>query len=167
MTVRFTEARQRARMLDEALEVIVGLWSGEPFRYDGSYYHVKEVTFLPRTVQTPRIPIWVGGGWPLTGPTHRAARWDGSCLYKHRAHHMTPDDVRTLKAFVQQQRGTFDGYDIAVGGSQRRPDWDEERARIQSLAAVGATWWGEYVPPDVGGLDIGRASIARGPLRID
>lgn len=85
------EARQRARMLDEALEVISGLWSGEPFSYEGQYYQVKEVTFAPRPVQTPRIPIWVGGGWPLKGPTQRAARWDGSCLYKHQEHYLTPD----------------------------------------------------------------------------
>jgi alkanesulfonate monooxygenase SsuD/methylene tetrahydromethanopterin reductase-like flavin-dependent oxidoreductase (luciferase family) len=30
-----TDTRQRARMLDEALDVLVGLWSGEPFQYHG------------------------------------------------------------------------------------------------------------------------------------
>lgn len=162
-----TDARQRAQMLDEALAVIVGLWSGEPFYYDGRYYHVEEVRFVPPPLQIPRIPIWVGGGWPLKGPSRRAARWDGSCLYKHQSHYMTPEDIRALKTLVQQQRGFFEGYDIAVGGSQRRADWDEERAYIRSLAEAGATWWVEYLPPDVGDLEIARAHIARGPLRID
>ncbi len=162
-----TEAKQRAQMLDEALDVIVGLWSGEPFSYEGQHYRVKEVTLLPRPVQTPRIPIWVGGGWPLKGPTRRAARWDGSCLYKHQVHYMTPDDVRALKAVAQRQRGSLAGYDIAVGGSRRRPDWDEERAYIRSLAEAGATWWSEYISPDVGDLETVRACIQRGPLRID
>lgn len=161
------EARQRARMLDEALEVISGLWSGEPFSYEGQYYQVKEVTFAPRPVQTPRIPIWVGGGWPLKGPTQRAARWDGSCLYKHQEHYLTPDDVCALRAIVQQQRGSLAGYEIAVGGSRRRPDWDEERAYIRSLVEAGATWWSEYLPPGVGDLEAVRTCIARGPLRID
>jgi alkanesulfonate monooxygenase SsuD/methylene tetrahydromethanopterin reductase-like flavin-dependent oxidoreductase (luciferase family) len=67
-----TDPRQRAGMLDEALNVLVGLWSGQPFRYDGAYFHLEEVTLLPRPVQSPRIPIWVGGGWPLPGPTQRA-----------------------------------------------------------------------------------------------
>jgi alkanesulfonate monooxygenase SsuD/methylene tetrahydromethanopterin reductase-like flavin-dependent oxidoreductase (luciferase family) len=154
-------------MLDEALDVIVGLWSGEPFSYNGQFYHVKEVTFQPRPVQAPRIPIWIGGGWPLKGPTRRAARWDGSFLYKHKVHSMTPGDVRALKSFVESQRGSLHGYDIAVGGSPRRDDWEEERAYIRSLAEAGATWWVEYIPPDTGGLDIVRANIDRGPLRID
>ncbi|MCL4490151.1 MAG: LLM class flavin-dependent oxidoreductase [Chloroflexi bacterium] len=51
------DVKKRARMLDEALEVLVGFWSGQPFRFDGEHYHLKEITCLPRPVQTPRIPI--------------------------------------------------------------------------------------------------------------
>ena len=32
---------------------------------------------MPRPVQSPRIPIWVAGGWPNKAPYRRAARWDG------------------------------------------------------------------------------------------
>jgi alkanesulfonate monooxygenase SsuD/methylene tetrahydromethanopterin reductase-like flavin-dependent oxidoreductase (luciferase family) len=158
-------SKRRANMLDEALQIIVGLWSGEPFSFDGEFYHVKEVKLLPRPVQQPRIPIWVGGGYPLKGPVQRAARWDGACLYRHKTHYMMPDDVRALKALVESQRGTSVRYDISVGGSKRREDWNKERAYIRSLAEAGITWWVEYVPPD--DLDKMRASIARGPLRID
>jgi alkanesulfonate monooxygenase SsuD/methylene tetrahydromethanopterin reductase-like flavin-dependent oxidoreductase (luciferase family) len=159
------DAKRRAKMLDEALEIIVGLWSGEPFSFDGEFYHVKKVKVLPRPVQTPRIPIWIGGAYPLKGPVQRAARWDGACLYKHKTHYMMPEDIRALKAFVESQRGASSRYDISVGGSKRREDWDEERAYIKSLAEAGASWWIEYVPPD--DLDKMRSAIARGPLRID
>jgi alkanesulfonate monooxygenase SsuD/methylene tetrahydromethanopterin reductase-like flavin-dependent oxidoreductase (luciferase family) len=161
------DARQRAQMLDEALDIIAGLWSGEPFRYTGQHYQVREVKFLPPPVQTPRIPIWVGGGWPLKGPAGRAARWDGACLYKQTSHYMSSDDIRDLRAFVQQQRGSLDGYEIMVGGSPRRPDREQERAYIRSLAKAGATWWNEYIPPSAGDLESVRKQIARGPLRID
>jgi alkanesulfonate monooxygenase SsuD/methylene tetrahydromethanopterin reductase-like flavin-dependent oxidoreductase (luciferase family) len=161
------DARQRARMLDEALEVLVGLWSGRPFRYEGQYYQVQEVTFQPVPLQKPRIPIWVGGGWPLAGPTNRAARWDGSCLYKHGDHYMMADDVRALKTLVEERRGTAAGYDIAIGGSPRRSDWEEERDYIHSVAEAGATWWVEYIPPDTGDFMTVRQVIQRGPLRID
>jgi alkanesulfonate monooxygenase SsuD/methylene tetrahydromethanopterin reductase-like flavin-dependent oxidoreductase (luciferase family) len=158
------DARKRARMLDEALDILAGLWSGEPFSFHGEHYHIDEVTLLPRPVQTPRIPIWIGGAYPLKGPVRRAARWDGACLYKKDIHYMMPDDVRALKAYVESQQGTSEPYDIAVGGSPRREDWDEERAYIQSLAEAGMTWWMEYVPPD--DLDAMRACVERGPLRV-
>jgi alkanesulfonate monooxygenase SsuD/methylene tetrahydromethanopterin reductase-like flavin-dependent oxidoreductase (luciferase family) len=159
--------RRRARMLDEALDVLVGLWRGEPFSYAGEHYRVREVTTLPRPVQQPRIPIWIGGGWPLPGPTQRAARWDGACLYKHKEHYLAPEDVRALRGYVAAQRAADTPFDIAVGGSPRRDDWDEERAYIRALAAAGATWWVEYLPPETGSLDTVRASVARGPLRVD
>jgi alkanesulfonate monooxygenase SsuD/methylene tetrahydromethanopterin reductase-like flavin-dependent oxidoreductase (luciferase family) len=159
-------AKERSQMLDEALDVLTGLWSGEPFRFEGKYYQVKEITLLPRPVQSPRIPIWVGGGLPLKGPMQRAARWDGMCPYKHKAHFLTPDDIRTFRDFVQGQRGSLQGYDIAVGGSARRPDWEEEREYIQSLAKAGITWWTEYIPPESGDLETVRDFVKRGPLFI-
>lgn len=161
------DAKRRAKMLDESLDIITGLWSGEPFEYNGEFYHVKKVKLLPGPVQRPRIPIWIGGAYPLKGPVQRAARCAkrGACLYKNKTHYMQPEDVRALKAFVASRQGTSAHYDISVGGSPRREDWDEERAYIRSLAEAGSTWWIEYVPPD--DLDKMRACINRGPLRID
>lgn len=159
-------AKERSQMLDEALAILVGLWSGEPFHYEGQYYQVKEVTFLPRPVQSPRIPIWIGGGFPLRGPTQRATRWDGACLYKHQTHALMPADIRTLRELVERERGSLAGYEIAVGGSPRRPDWEEEREHIRSLAEAGVTWWTEYIPPDSGDVETVRGLIKRGPLFI-
>jgi hypothetical protein len=166
-----TDARQRGKMLDEALNVLVGLWSGQPFSYDGEHYHVREVTLLPRPIQTPRIPIWVGGGWPLKGPTQRALRWDGSCMYKHTYggpwEDWTPDDVRSLKALADNQRGASAPFDIGLGGRHRAADWEKDRALIRSLAEAGATWWFEYIEPSQAHTyDDVRACIERGPLRI-
>jgi hypothetical protein len=33
------------------------------------------VTFKPPPIQRPRIPLWVGGQWPRSGPIDRALRW--------------------------------------------------------------------------------------------
>jgi alkanesulfonate monooxygenase SsuD/methylene tetrahydromethanopterin reductase-like flavin-dependent oxidoreductase (luciferase family) len=62
-----TDARVRAAKLDEALAVLAGLWTGEPFRFAGRHYSIAEVTFNPAPVQRPRIPVWVGGWWPQHG----------------------------------------------------------------------------------------------------
>lgn len=62
---------------DEALEVITGLWSGEPFSFDGDHYTVNDAVLKPTPVQEPRIPIIVGGIWPNKKPFHRGSEWDG------------------------------------------------------------------------------------------
>src|SRR6266852_4082326 len=69
--------RERAELLDEGLDVLAGLWSGERFSYSGKHLTVDPVRFLPVPVQRPRIPVWVAGVLPATRPIARAARWDG------------------------------------------------------------------------------------------
>jgi alkanesulfonate monooxygenase SsuD/methylene tetrahydromethanopterin reductase-like flavin-dependent oxidoreductase (luciferase family) len=117
-----TDSQARAQRLNEALAVLVGLWSGEPFSFQGQHFQVQEVTLLPKPVQTPRIPIWVGGGYPLKGPLQRAARWDGSLLYNQTSGEpwldMTPANVRTLKSYVAGQRDTATGYEIVIGSNK-------------------------------------------------
>ena len=165
-----TDAKQRAELLDEGLDVLVGLWSGEPFSYAGRHYHVDEITFLPPPLQRPRIPIWIGGGYPLRGPVERALRWDGACLYKHppgeNEQRMMPDDVRALRRFIGERRTAEGPYDLAVANAQgRRDDWDAEREHIRALGEAGATWWIEWVPPDEPAVM--RAAIEQGPLRVE
>jgi alkanesulfonate monooxygenase SsuD/methylene tetrahydromethanopterin reductase-like flavin-dependent oxidoreductase (luciferase family) len=167
-----TDTRTRAAMLDEGLEVLVGLWSGEPFTYRGRFFHVDNVTLRPRPVQTPRIPIWIGGQYPKQGPVRRAARWDGSCLFistNYTAESITQrdwtsDDVRTFLATVADLRPPGAGpFDMAVCVSARNADWDAERAVIDALAQAGATWWIEWIAPT--DRATAEAAIARGPLR--
>jgi alkanesulfonate monooxygenase SsuD/methylene tetrahydromethanopterin reductase-like flavin-dependent oxidoreductase (luciferase family) len=161
------DPKQRAHMLDEGIEIITRVWSGESFSFDGDYYHIRDVHILPKPIQQPRIPIWVGGGYPKRGPVARALRWDGSCLYKQHGHWLQPDDVRALQERVIAERGTADGYAITVGGAPRWDDEGKQRAYLESVAAEGVTWWHEYIPPAAGDFEVQRQMIERGPLRID
>jgi alkanesulfonate monooxygenase SsuD/methylene tetrahydromethanopterin reductase-like flavin-dependent oxidoreductase (luciferase family) len=154
------DARRRAGMLDEALEIVAGLWTGEPFSYRGEHFTVDEVSFVPPPVQRPRIPIWIGGGYPNPGPTRRAARWDGSLLYGVPEHDLSPEDVRAIREAASDRP-----YDIVVGGRARQEDWEAERERLRAIGSAGATWWAEYVPAD--SRDAMRSAVDRGPLRID
>ena len=166
-----TDAKERATLLDEGLEVLVGLWSGQPFSYSSEEYQVKEITFLPPPVQTPRIPIWVGGFWPRKGPLQRALRWDGA--YFGRANEdgtfgeMTAEDVHDLKTQVDAQRSVETPLDIVRGG--RTPGDNEEQARaiLQPLAEAGVTWWLESIGPWRGSLDDNRKRIQQGPMRVE
>ncbi len=169
---RFNEVadlKKRAEMVDEALEIITGLWSGEWFSHQGKHYQVGEVRFRPKPVQEPRIPIWVGGGYPNKGALERAARWDGACPYKETHgqgwQDMMPDDVRSLRAYVESKRPAGTAFDICVGGRARLEDWEKDRQHIRLVAEAGATWWMEFIEPT--SLEKTRQGIRNGPLRIE
>lgn len=162
-----TDLVRRARRLDDSLTALVGLWSGEPFSFEGEGIHLTEAVFLPRPLQQPRIPIWVGGTWPRRGPSERAARWDGFIpLWNPEAddHHILPAaEVRHICAFLAERKGTMDHYAVVVGGGERDQDWGRESTRIAELAAAGATWWVEYLAS--GDPDQMRRAAEREPLR--
>ena len=164
-----TDSKERAGLLDEGLDVLSGLWTGQPFAYAGEHHTVREVTFQPQSVQAPRIPIWIGGVWPREKPLRRALRWDGFIPYKHveggeRQQDLTPHDVSEIRAEVERRHPDPGHFDIVVGGEERREDWDEERSVIRSLAEAGATWWLEWVP--AASFEEMRRAIARGPLKV-
>lgn len=71
------DQRRLADRYEEALDVITGLWSGDPVSYDGEHFSLENVAMRPTPVQDPRIPIVIGGWWPFKGPFRRGARWDG------------------------------------------------------------------------------------------
>jgi F420-dependent oxidoreductase-like protein len=51
----------RMKRLDEALRVILALWTEHPARFRGDYYHLDDVQDLPAPIQQPHPPILVGG----------------------------------------------------------------------------------------------------------
>jgi F420-dependent oxidoreductase-like protein len=53
---------QRSDRFEEACEVIVGLLTRETTTFDGQYYQLTEARCDPKPLQTPSIPICIGGG---------------------------------------------------------------------------------------------------------
>jgi alkanesulfonate monooxygenase SsuD/methylene tetrahydromethanopterin reductase-like flavin-dependent oxidoreductase (luciferase family) len=141
-----TDSKVRARRLDEGLDVLTGLWSGQPFRYQGEQYSVHEVTFRPTPVQSPRIPIWVGGWWPNKAPLRRAAHWDGVCPIKQGAT-ITPAEWQELLAYIQQHRTSTAAFDAVHSGATPGDKPDEAVRTVAPYADAGVTWWIEPVDP--------------------
>lgn len=61
--VPYDSARIRVDRFEEAIHVIKGCWSGEPFTFEGDHYQTKAVT-CPRPYQRPHPPILVAGAGP-------------------------------------------------------------------------------------------------------
>jgi alkanesulfonate monooxygenase SsuD/methylene tetrahydromethanopterin reductase-like flavin-dependent oxidoreductase (luciferase family) len=71
------DPRRRAAKLDEGVEILQRLWSGEVVSFQGTQNQLSEAQLLPRPLQSPSIPVWIAGQWPHRKPLRRAARFDG------------------------------------------------------------------------------------------
>lgn len=143
--------RVRAELLDEGLDVLTGLWRGQPFSYEGRHYRVSPTTFAapPPLVQRPRIPVWVVGVWPRPKSMRRAARYDG-VLPNYQppggeAGPLTPAVLREMVDWIRRQRAAEhldgDAYDVVVEGSTPGDDRTAAAAKVRPWADAGATWW--------------------------
>src|SRR3954447_24200315 len=79
------DPRERAKLLDDGLDRLVGYWAGE---------------FEPRPLQLPRIPVWVAARWPNKRPLRRAARWDGLFPIDQDE----PEQLAEMVAYVNERR---------------------------------------------------------------
>ncbi len=110
----------RGAMLDEGLELMEALWSGEEVNHRGAHYRVEGVRFRPAPLQHP-LPLWVAAVWPNRKPLRRAARWQG----------VVPLGLPGPEAMTEVFSAAGEGKDVAVkaGGHSVR-SWED----------AGATW---------------------------
>jgi alkanesulfonate monooxygenase SsuD/methylene tetrahydromethanopterin reductase-like flavin-dependent oxidoreductase (luciferase family) len=62
--IPFPSTGERFDLLEDALEIITRLFTGEVVSYDGKVVSLRDARLLPKPVQTPRPPIWIGGSGP-------------------------------------------------------------------------------------------------------
>jgi hypothetical protein len=167
-----TEARTRAELLDETLAILDGLWSGEPFGFEGRHYRFGPMTFRPTPVQRPRIPIWVVGAWPHERSMARALRWDGIFVQANdwdgnpATGHLPLADAT---AWIGRERAkdpamTDRPFEIVVDGKTPGDDPAAAAAITAAHAAAGATWWTEVDWSDTSPLAL-EGRIDAGPPR--
>jgi probable F420-dependent oxidoreductase len=52
---------ERGRVTDEYISAFRELWTKENPSFNGKYCNFSDIIFLPKPVQKPTIPIWIGG----------------------------------------------------------------------------------------------------------
>jgi alkanesulfonate monooxygenase SsuD/methylene tetrahydromethanopterin reductase-like flavin-dependent oxidoreductase (luciferase family) len=60
--IRFESPRQRVEKLEEAVTIIVKMWTEETPSFHGKHYRISGAVCEPKPVQKPRPLIWIGGG---------------------------------------------------------------------------------------------------------
>ncbi|HEY9078107.1 MAG TPA: LLM class flavin-dependent oxidoreductase [Anaerolineaceae bacterium] len=171
-----TDRNTRASLLDESLQIIPRLWSGEFFDFDGQHYHVHLHQQIPggfpdlRPVQQPRIPIWVVGAYPRSRSLLRACAWDGllpaimGADGKVRMSAVQPEELRQIVAWVNAHRKAKGVYDFVIEGVTPGNNPLKARAQVLPYIEAGATWWIEalWETPDP---DQVLARLRQGPPR--
>jgi len=140
----------RFQKMIEGIEIIKGLWTSEdPFTYHGKYYALKDAVLLPKPLQKPHPPIWLGGrstrvlkatvkygqGWYAPGTPTTPPQ-------------MFEEKVAQIKKLARQTNRDPEEMTYAIGvGIRELADREEETkrqtkecvARIQEYVEAGAT----------------------------
>jgi len=159
------DTRILARKLDEGLDVLTGLWSGKEFSYLGDHYRIDQATFLPKPVQTPRIPIWVGANWPNKRPLRRAAQWDGVYpIYWHEGENkMSPTILKDIVKYVGEHKNNSRGFDVVAAGTHDVSKRSQLAQLAKAYSDIGATWYASPIGPHIGDVNAVKAWISLGP----
>jgi F420-dependent oxidoreductase-like protein len=125
----------RMSVLEEQIEIVHGLWSGEAFSFDGEHYRLDDVRSLPRPVQRPHPPLIVGGD---AGP--RSARLAARWADEYNVVFATPEECRAkrsrvVEAWERAGRGSatvrFSVMTALVLGRDRNEVLDRVRRRLR------------------------------------
>jgi probable F420-dependent oxidoreductase len=156
------ERSQRARIFDEAIEVLRGCWADAPLTHHGEHFHYDDLRVQPKPAQR-HIDIWLGGIAP--SELRRVGRLADGWLPSF----VTPEDAargrEVIEATLREHGRQIDDdhYGVLVpyslgpvpepllaGLAQRRPDladpsvlvpcgWDALMATIERFVAVGTS----------------------------
>ncbi|MFL5825695.1 MAG: LLM class flavin-dependent oxidoreductase [Thermoleophilaceae bacterium] len=151
-----TDARVRAEMLDEGLEILEGLWSGEPFSFEGKHYRVEGAHFIPPV----HVPVWIAGRWPAKRPMRRAARFDGVFPIHQDVpvnENMTPAQLREIVDYTLAHRDKAGPFAVAMEGLSDPGD------DVGDYGEAGLTWWVERLAWHRGPLSQTRERLRAGP----
>jgi len=169
-----TDRRTRAELLDEGLEIINGLWRGQPYNFHGKHYQIRETDFAlpPPPVQKPRIPIWVVGAWFKPKSMRRVLKYDGllASIFDEKVKQVrmsrpSPEEIAQMREWIQTNRSLTTPFDIVVEGQLPGADSAKAAQIVSPYAASGATWWMESLW-DAKGPDEVLRRVRQGPPRI-
>ena len=146
---------ERGAVTNEYLQAFIELWTNDDPKFEGKYVNFSDITFLPKPVQKPYPPIWIGG---QSKPALRRAAHIGDCWHPVGAIPAAPLEPEELaeNLVLLHQYAEKAGRDPATiqvsvkaplydagdsSGPRRRfsGSSDEVRQDIQTYSDVGVT----------------------------
>ena len=118
-----TSTKARGQKMNEALDIMNRLWTGEEVTFEGKHYQYDKASIRPCPVQVP-LPLWIGGS--SDAAIERTAKYGTGW----QASFDTPEEAgvivdKILAAAVKQGR-SIDIDHFGAGFGVRFGSWDEE-----------------------------------------
>jgi len=140
--VPFPPLGQRFEMLEEQLQIILGMWAtkkGKKFDFDGKHYKVQDSPGLPKPAQQPHPPIIIGGAGSKRTPRLAAAYADEFNVPFHGLADFTKAIDRVRKACEAADRDPSSiVYSAAIGVDIRTNSADKVIEELASFRDAGA-----------------------------
>ena len=146
---------ERGAVTNEYLRAFVELWTSDNPTFEGKYVNFSDITFLPKPVQKPHPPIWIGG---QSKPAIRRAAQIGNAWHPVGAIPAAPlepeelaENLALLHDYAEKAGRDPSQLQVSVkaplydsnnsDGSRRRftGSPDEVRQDVQTYADVGVT----------------------------
>ncbi len=137
--------KTRGRAYDEALEVMIRLWTEDNVTYDGEFYQLENVTLEPKPIQKPYPGLWFGGGVRKTW--ERAARIGcGWGPWAPTLNHMR-EGIAAIRSAAEKEGRDLNGFRFICEA------WcavDDDVKRAESAIQPALSYFVEHHQMDIG-----------------
>ena len=94
--------KTKGSRLYESIEVLKKAFSQERFSHHGKFFHYDDVCLVPKSLQQPHPPIWIGAGWSPVQARNIGRRglayWAGPALDLESVHKLTVEYAQAARA---------------------------------------------------------------------
>ncbi|MFT5393086.1 MAG: putative F420-dependent oxidoreductase [Gammaproteobacteria bacterium] len=104
---------ERGARCDEYLEVMRTLWTDERSSFKGRFYNLPECIMYPKPVQTPTLPVTVGGH--SNGALRRAAKYGAGWYGINLSPSETTPILKKLNTYLEQEGREPNSLRIVMG----------------------------------------------------
>lgn len=135
--IEFPPARERIGRLDEAVQIFRALMTEDDVSFDGRHYQLRGASYNPKPVQRPHPPIWIGGSGerrmlPLIARSADAWHAFGSASDLKRKSRLLDEHA--------EKAGRDPSSIVRSTSLSISEPWEEVRARIDELRAIGFSY---------------------------
>jgi probable F420-dependent oxidoreductase len=125
----------RIRQLEEAVRLILAMWTERRTTFQGKYFHARDAILEPKPVQKPHPPVILGGAFPWAA--RRAIRY-GDGWYPNAASGEPEDYVPAFRKMAQEAGREPKSLSLRLGGA---PDDGDKLKRFRDMGvdAVNVT----------------------------